>query len=187
MFYCVSWPKGITYRAREEQHFGSYKHTLITAEQWQMQVKNVSKKWQHSGLNEQEHLPLRKGPGWFQLCHLAGQPIKAIGKARYHLLLVVSGGFKKSTFWEKTSICAWRSWHSYVIDLGCCAAYEIRSCSVRVVPLQFRMPFRKLDDDICRNRSWSKPESSPSPALGKRDYNTHSYIYIMSYNHNPSN
>ena len=64
-------------KLQREHLFRSYKLTVITAEQWQMQVKTVSKKWQHSGLNEQEHLPLRKGPGWFQLCHLAGQPIAA--------------------------------------------------------------------------------------------------------------
>lgn len=49
------------------------------------------------------------------------------------------------------------------------------------------MFFRKLDDDICRNRPEVNQRVVSSPALGKRDYNTHSYIYIISYNHNPSN
>lgn len=108
--------------------------------------------------------------------------------ARYHLDLGASGGFKKSTFWEKTSMCcdSIRHW-----------IFWIRSCSVKVVPRHFSIGKWPCKGIWCPLGSWTMisagtaPEVNQrvvsSPALGKRDYNTHSYIYMISYNHNPSN
>ena len=148
------------------------------------------------GLNEQEHLPLRKGPGWFQLCHLAGQPIANSSDVdwfwgvvpKYHYIWLPLGCSEIHILIENIHLypvrgdlrainrfgmlCCIKNWIVWIIS---CSVGSATAILLRKIATQW-----KLDDDICRN-----PPRSSKRAVLVRPWGsvtlTCIYIYIQIY------